>query len=61
MTRTLLGCLVALCVGFVSGCSGSTEPQVVEQETITMEEQLKLDEAYEAEMAEGDGEGDGEG
>lgn len=58
MTRTLLGCLVALCVGFVSGCTGGGESQVVEQEPITMEEQLKLDEAYESEMAEGDGEGD---
>lgn len=51
MTRFLLGCFVALCVGFVTGCGGgSTETTVVEQQPITMEEQLAMDEAYEAEM-----------
>lgn len=51
MTRLMLGCFVALCVGFVAGCGGSTETSVVEQGgEITMEEQLAMDEAYEAEM-----------
>ncbi len=53
MTRFLLGCFVALCLGFVTGCGGGgTTPTVVEQEEITMEEQLAMDEAYEAEMNE---------
>lgn len=53
MTRFLLGCFVALCVGFVTGCGGgSTETTVVDQGgPITMEEQLAMDEAYENEMA----------
>lgn len=53
MTRFLLGCFVALCVGFVTGCGGgSTETTVVYQGgPITMEEQLAMDEAYENEMA----------
>ena len=55
MTRFLIVCTFVLSVGFVSGCGGSTEPQVVEQEEISIEEQARLDEQYEQEM-EGEGE-----
>ena len=48
MTRLLLGCFLALCVGFVSGCGGgSTETTVVEPTTTQTQQEL---DDYEAEM-----------
>jgi len=51
MTRLLLGCFLALSLGFVSGCGGSGETTVVDSSGIDAATQAAEDEAYEAEMA----------
>ena len=56
MTRLLLGCFVALCVGFVSGCGGGGgENTVIEAPAMTDADVAAADAAYEAEMEAGGG------
>ncbi len=51
MTRTLICCMFALCLGFVSGCGGGGETEVVDTGAITPEQVQAEADAYEAEMA----------
>lgn len=56
MTRMLFGCLLALCIGFVSGCGGgSTETTTVDAGTAAEQAANDLaEEDYEAQMNEDD-------
>ncbi len=51
ITRTLLGCLFALCLGFVSGCGGSTQTEVISGTDAEIAAAVADSEDYEAQMA----------
>ena len=51
MTRTLLGCFFALCLGFVVGCGGAGTETTVPAVDMTDAQLEQEDEDYEAQMA----------
>ena len=51
ITRTLLGCLFAICLGFLSGCGESTQTEVVSGTDAEIAAAQADSEDYEAQMA----------